>query len=346
MLANYNLAGVDSFLPSIVRFHELPAQTAAIQPQYTSALSFHQQTTAHQALEALRQLPSDIDDVYYLFVTDSQEKLVGVVTLRQLICAPPGARLFEFMDRWMITLPHDASLEQQAHLMSESRLLALPVVDEKGRLVGAMDASDLIHAMQHESTAEMYHLAGISKDETLSQPAAARSTYRLLWLAANLLIAFSLAWIIHSFGSLLASFMVLAAFLPLVTRIGMQASGQTLTLLVRSIKLGQLPPSSTRQLVSRELLGGLLNGLLIGGLAGFGCWLVQGQAILGVIVAVAVLAAILVASLAGVGVPLACRALKLDPSRAATITVSALADVCGIICLLELTSLAMGMGYL
>jgi magnesium transporter len=328
MLATRTTTGIELLLPSAVRLHEMPvyAETA----RYAPALSFHQQVTAQQATEALRQMQSDVDHIYYLFVTDSSERLVGVVTLRQLICVAPGARLFEFMDRRVISLPYDATLEEQARLMSDAGLLALPVVDEKGRLVGAMDASDLIGALREESTTEMYHLAGLNQDETLERRTTTAAGYRAFWLLSSLVAAFVGAWLISALSSLSGGVASLAVFIPLVVMLGMLAGRQSLTFVAHSLLLGQVRHYRARDVMGREMGASLINGLLIGGTAGLLGWLWQGQVMLGIVAGIAVLGTLLLAALAGAGVPLACKKLDINPARASALLVNAIASLGGL----------------
>jgi magnesium transporter len=337
---------MDLALPPIVRFHELHTPYADSRLAFEPALSFHQQTTAQEAIDALRQLDPQASNVYYLFVTDSQERLVGVVNLHQLLCAAPGARLFEFMERQQITLSHRATLEEQANLMSETGLLALPVVDDQGRLVGAMDSSDLIRTMRDESTAEMYHLAGIQKSENVAQPTASSASYRSAWLLANLGVALLLAWFISGFAQVITSAVVLVALLPLVLRPAQHAAMQGATMTVRSLALGQITLHNSRAMLSREMLGGLFNGLVLGGVASLVGWLWQGSMLLGMLVGLAVLVNLVLAVLAGVGVPLLCKAWNIDPTRMSGLAVTTITDICGLACLLGMGALALSAGYL
>lgn len=339
MLATHTTTGMELFLPPMVRFHDTSDQGALNRLRYAPALSFAQQTTAQQAIDALRQMPPEVDTIYYLFVTDYNDRLVGVVSLRQLLRAAPGARLFEFMDQRLLTLPHNATLEEQAHLMSESGLLALPVVDEKGRLVGAMDAGDLIRAAQRDATAQMYHLAGVSQTEPVAQPAVASMGYRSLWLLASLAVAVLMAGVVGLFENVIHNIAVLAVFMPLVMRQGGQAGIQTLTRTVRSLALGQIHRQNTCLAVQYELGTGLLNALLMGGLTGLigGFW--QGQVVPGLVVGVSVGVTILLASLAGASVPLICKMLHIDPSRVSSLAVGTIVELCGLTCLLGLGAL-------
>lgn len=346
MLATHTNTGMDLFLPPVVHFHDVPIHSAATRLNASPALSFHQQTTAQQALDALRQMQAEGSNIYYLFVTDSHERLVGVVSLYQLLCAAPGARLFEFMDQRQVTLPHNATLEQQAHLMSESGLLALPVIDDKGRLIGAMDVSDLIRAMQQESTAEMYHLAGIKADETAERPSAASDSYRTSWLLGHLLIGLVIAALISGFQSTIASVALLVAFMPLAGKIGGQVGRQTLTFMIRSLSLGQINSDNTRHILNRELQSAFINGLAIGSLATLIGWVWQGQMMLGLVLGVAVLGSIILAALAGVLVPLICQALHIKPARLSALVVNAATDIFGFAAFLGLAALALHLGYL
>jgi magnesium transporter len=249
------------------------------------------------------------------------------------------------MDRRKIALPHNATLEEQAHLMSESGLLALPVVDEQGRLIGAMDAGDMIRSVVQESTAEIHHLAGLDRDETLQQTTAT-TAYRSFWLLSSLLVAFLLAWLISGFTQVISSAVLLVALLPLAMRPGGQAGVQTLTFVTRALTLGKIGACDIRRVIGRELLLALLNGMIIGGLASLGGWLWQGQAVAGLVIGVAVFAHLVLAALIGAGVPLVCRAMNIDPTRVSSMVVSAATDACGIALMLSIATLALQMGYL
>jgi magnesium transporter len=233
--------------------------------------------------------------------------------------------------------------------MSDSGLLALPIVDEKGRLIGALDACDIIRAMEQESTSGMYHLAGLAGHETAEQTditSATSAGYRTLWLLGNLAIAFLLAWIISSFSSIIAGAAILAAFIPLSLRAAGQAGMQSLTFIVRSLSLGQVDADNQRHILHREMMNGLINGLLMGGVAGVlvGFW--QGSVVAGLIIGVAVLVNLLLAVVAGTSVPLLCKALHINPSRVSALLVTTLTDMGGLVLLFGLATLALQYGYL
>lgn len=313
---------------------------------YAPALSFPQYVTAQQVIDALRQMRPDAESVYYLFVTGMAGRLVGVVSLRQLVVAAPDARLEQLMNSNVIVLPEDLPAEEQARILGDSGLLALPVVDSNGRLVGALDAGDIIDIVEDEATEDMYLLAGVSKDEEIKQPVIHAARKRVFWLAINTATAFLAASVVSGFQEVIAQAAILAAFMPVVAGQGGNAGTQTLTFIVRSLALGEVDFTNARRTLLRELTIGLTNGLCIGTLVGTIGWLWQGNIALGVIIAVAMLANLMLASTVGVVVPFTLRALKIDPALASSIFVTATTDTCGFLIFLGLGMTALNMGYL
>lgn len=313
---------------------------------YAPALSFPQHASAGQVIAALRQLRPEAESAYYLFVTDAQGRLAGVVSLRQLVVAAPEARLDSMMDRDVAALPADLPPEEQAHILSASGLLALPVVNSEGRLVGARDAGELLDAVEEGATEDMYLLAGVNKDEEIERPIGRAARDRVFWLMINTATAFLAAFVVSSFESVIAQAAILAAFMPVVAGQGGNAGTQTLTFIVRSLALGEVSLANARRTLLRELAIGLCNGLCIGSLVGAIGWLWQGNPALGAIIALAMLANLLLASLAGVLVPLGLRALRIDPALASSVFVTATTDTCGFLIFLGLGMLALQMGYL
>jgi magnesium transporter len=346
MIAIRTTAELDAFRPFVAQKSDRPVEINDARLSYAPALRFPQHATAQQAIEALRQLQPDAHSVYYLFVTDAKDRLVGVVGLRELVTAAPETRLVELMDRHVQTLPHDADLEAQVDILAESGLPALPVVDADGRLVGAIDASDLIAAVEEEATEDMYRLAGVNKDEEIERPLARAAWDRAFWLMINMATAFLAAWVVSSFENVIAQAAILAAFMPVVAGQGGNAGTQTLTFIVRSLALGEVTFTNARRTLGRELLIGISNGLTIGLLVGVLGYVWQGSLALGVIVGVAMLGNLFMAALAGVLVPLTLKAVRIDPALASSIFVTTVTDVCGFFFFLGLGAMALQMGYL
>ncbi len=333
-------AGVSIVLPPIVRLHDqAPATSTHIAP----ALSFPQQATVQEAIEALREMQSSVECIYYLFVTDVNEHLVGVISLRDLLLAAPAARLFEIMDRRAFSLASDATLEEQAHLIGETGLLALPVVDERGRLIGAMDVTDIIVALEQRSTANACQLVGVSPHEQLDAPLFARVAPRFVWQGTALLVSLLLAWVVLRTSTATATGLALLAFIPLLRQSGL-VGRQAATLTTRWLDLGVLHPrqwASIGRVWRHELLlagmcavpAALLAGVLVG------AWLGTSA---GILIGVTLLASMLLSATLAVLLPVLYRRLHIDAQRLPAEALHLLSDICGILLFIALSLVLMG----
>ncbi len=341
MLATRTAPGLEVFRPAAVRVHEVPATARPECLPYAPALSFPQHITAQKAVNAIRDMPADTMSVYYLFVTDYAEHLVGVVSLQQLIAAPPGAQLFEIMDRRIITLPYDATLEEQAHMMGTTGLMALPVIDEDGHLVGALDTTNLVQAVNAEATRQMYLLAGLQQDDSLEHPLLSVVASRAFWLLATMGTLFVAVLLVGAYQQTIAHIALVAALIPLVLGLSNAASQQTLTGMVRSLALGTIGTADTRRVLAREAAISAINGLLCGTLAGLLVWFWQGSAALALVVGVTLMLTLVVGVISGALVPLLFKHVRHNPARGASLLVATTTSLCGLALLLGLANLAL-----
>ncbi len=292
-------------------------------------ITFRGSMTAAQAIEILRRNRPDEETAYYLFVTDDAERLIGVVSLRRLVVAPPEARLAEFMQQDLITADVDTDQEECARILAKYDLLALPIVDDDQRLVGVVTADDVIDVLEEEATEDIYHLANVSAEEDVSDSVVTTSRRRLLWLMVNLPTAVLAAVVVSFFEGTIEQVAVLAVFAPLITGMGGNAGIQTLTLIVRSIALGQLGLRDGWHTLRRELMVGLVNGICFGLLVAAIGYVWKGLPILGLVAGLAMLANMLMAAIAGTIVPLFLKFMKADPALASGVIVTTFTDITG-----------------
>ena len=292
-------------------------------------ITFRGTMTAAQAIDLLRRTRPDEETAYYLFVTDAAERLIGVVSLRQLVVAAPEATLQSFMNHDLITADVDTDQEECARILAKYDLLALPIVDDDQRLVGVVTADDVIDVLEEEATEDIYHLANVSAEEDVDDSVVTASRRRLTWLMVNLPTAVLAAWVVSFFEGTIAQVAVLAVFAPMITGMGGNAGIQTLTLIVRSIALGQLSLRDARRTLGHEVLVGLINGICFGLLVGTIGYVWRGQAMLGLIAGTAMLANMVVAAIAGTLVPLFLKLIKADPALASGVIVTSFTDVTG-----------------
>lgn len=297
--------------------------------------------TVSQAIDYLRDLDLGDEEHYYLYVVDRFGKLLGVVGLRPLITSRPTTRVGEIMDTSVISVPLGTDQETCARLLSRYGILALPVVDDGGKLVGVITYDDLVEVLENEETEDIYALSNIGPDSDLTvwSPLRLMVRRRLPWLYINLGSAFFAAFVISQFQGLYAQVAVLAVFQSVVAALGGNAGTQALAIIVRGLALGELQFNQVRRVLVRELGIGVLHGTLIGmGVALIaGLW--DGNPWLGLVIGVATLGNLIIGGLAGTLVPLTLRALKLDPALASSVLVTMITDSGGFALFLGLASL-------
>ena len=296
---------------------------------------------AKEALQELRRVEPVTDSVYYLFVTDRQGILQGVVGLRDLVVAPPETVVEAMMDPNVISVPVTADQEICARTLSRYGFLALPVVDEDGLLVGVITADDLIEVAEDEATEDMYRMVGISGEEQVLGPLRDSVLKRLPWLAINMVTLFIAITVVDAFEPVIASFVVLATFLPLVSGEGGNAGSQTTTVIVRGIALGEIDERSGLRTLGKESVAALINGTIVGLGTGLAIYLWKGQWLIGLAVFLAMILNFLMAALAGVLVPLGLKVLKVDPALASAAFVTGITDTMGFLFFLGIATMLM-----
>lgn len=298
--------------------------------------------TIQECQEILRaRAEIETPDISYLYVTDPQQKFLGVISLRDLVFRKPERRIQEIMKASSAFIRVDADQEEIARQFEHYHYLGLPVLDHEGRLVGVVRANDVIEVAQHEATEDMQLMVGLSGEERALTPWNKSIRTRLPWLLVNLATAFLAAGVVGYFESTIAQWTVLAIFLPIVAGQGGNAGAQTLTVIIRDLALGEISPGDGKKALAKELLLGLANGLAIGLVVGFIGYAWKGQPLLGVVVGVAMLLNMLAAALSGVLIPFGLRAAKIDPALASSIFVTTVTDVAGFFFFLGLATLAM-----
>ncbi len=295
--------------------------------------------TVGQALTVLRQAQPVDDLSYYLYVTDADNRLVGVVSLRQLVTADLTTPLAQIMHRDVISVPVDADQEEVARVLSRYGLLSVPTVDAAGRLVGAITADDVIDVIQEEATEDLYRLANLDTEEDLADSVWRSSRRRLLWLFINLPTAILAGFVVSQFTGIIQLVPILAAFVPIIAGQGGNAGIQTLTLIVRSLALGEISLRDSWRTLAREAVIGVFNGVIFGLAVGALGMFWQQNFMIGIVVGGAMMLNLIGAAISGTLVPLGLRLFKIDPALASGVIVTTVTDVTGNLCLLGLATL-------
>jgi magnesium transporter len=305
-------------------------------------IALHKDMTAEEAIAFLRATKPLAEEAYYLYVLDGQSRLQGVVNLRQLVTSDPKARIEDVMETDVASVHPDTDQEEAARLLQHYRLRSLPVVDEAGVLSGIITADDVIDVIQEEATEDMYRMAGLPGDESIYAPVMVSARKRIPWLIANLVTAALAGGMVAIFEGTIEKAAALAVFMPIVAGQGGNAGIQTVTMVVRSIALGEVEPRDARTVLAKELTLGLIRGVLFGVIVGVVAFAWQGEWAWGVVVGGAMLLNMIVAGLMGTFIPLGMKALKLDPAIASGVFLTAFTDVLGFLFLLGFATILIG----
>jgi magnesium transporter len=295
-------------------------------------------TTTPNALDQLRLLGADAEDINSVLVVDDQQRLVGSLSVTRLALARSSAMIGDIMDGTVHSVSAETDQEECAKVIQRYNLSLLPVVDGKGRLSGVVLAEDLMDVVTEEATEDMFRIASVG-GERIAGPLSNSLRSRLPWLYINLATAFLAAVMVSLFEDTISRVVALAVFLPVVASQGGIGGTQTVTLVVRSMALGEVPRRLGLRLLARELALGLIHGVALGIVVGFVAYLWKGNFTLGVVLGLAMLGNMLVAGMFGAGVPLLLRHLRMDPAVSSAVFVTTFTDVIGFVLFLGLAAL-------
>jgi magnesium transporter len=292
-------------------------------------VALHKDMTVGEAMTLLRARKPLAEEAYYLYVLDADNRLQGVVNLRQLIVADPQTKIEDVMTRDVVSVRPDTDQEEAANLLQHYRLRALPVVDQDGVLSGIITSDDIIDVIQEEATEDMYKMAGVGVKEWAFSPLGESIQRRVPWLTFNMAWAFAGAIVISLFEGTIEKVAALAIFMPMIAGQAGNAGIQTSTIMVRSMALGEVEPGDVAKLLGKEWALGAIKGLIFGTALGIVAWLWQGNEWLGFVAGFALFCNMLVAATAGVLIPMTMRRLGFDPATIAGVFDTMLTDLAG-----------------
>ncbi|HQR36186.1 MAG TPA: magnesium transporter [Blastocatellia bacterium] len=299
--------------------------------------------TVAEAISAIQRASSDIELVFYLYIVDDRNHLVGVSSLRQLLLVPPTTPLKKIMSGDVISVGTDTDQEEVARVVARYNLLGVPVVDQENKLVGVVTVDDVLDVIREEATEDIYALAGVSSEESVKSPPLRSVRLRLPWLVVNLATAFLAASVINAFEATIEKVVVLASLQSIVAGMGGNAATQTLTVIVRGLALGEVTLENSRRVLIKEILVGVTNGLVNGFIASMVIWLWFGfsvkMLIIGGVIAAALVINLVIAAISGTVIPLVLKKLNADPALASTVFVTTCTDVGGFLSFLGLATL-------
>jgi magnesium transporter len=293
--------------------------------------SLNQDLTVREAIEAV-QGAEDVEMVFYLYVTDEHDHLVGVLSLRQLLTVPPRKQLRDIMTREVISVRTDVDQEEVAQLVAKYNVLAIPVVDDTNKLMGLITVDDVIDVMRQEATEDIYKMAGASEEEHLYGYRAFKiARLRLPWLVTNLFGGVITGYLMWQFKATLAEVLALISFIPVITGMGGNVGGQSATIVVRGFATGRIELSTLRQVFYKEVRVGLIMGAVCGLTVGLVAFAWHHNPYLGLVVGLAMATAMTVAASMGVLATSFFKRIGIDPAIASSPFVQTANDITGIL---------------
>ncbi len=281
----------------------------------TEIAALRRQWTAAEALEYLRSL-TEAETIHYLYVVDRENYLLGVVPLRNLLMARPSATVENLMTPDVVAVPVTADQEQLAEFISRYDYFAIPVVDDDGRLLGVVTVDDALDVLAEETTEDIQRLGG---SEPLDNPYFAVSVLqvvrkRIVWLLLLFVASLFTSTVIRSFEGLLATVVVLNAFIPLITGTGGNAGSQTVTTVIRALAVEDVRLSDVGRAWRREAAVGLILGLILGVVGALVGVLIGSDLRVGFIIGATLPVVVVWANSVATLVPLTAERLKIDPT--------------------------------
>ena len=286
-------------------------------------------------LRLRRDLPATTDS---LIVVNSRDEYLGSLSLTKLLTADPTVTVREIMNTEVPAIHVGDADTEVARLFSERDLISAPVVDDNGCLVGRITIDDVVDVIIEDAEEALLAPAGLVVDEDTFAPVRRAVRRRAVWLGINLVTALMAAAVISLFEETIIKVVALAVLMPIVASMGGIAGTQTLTLVIRGQATGQLGRGNLLWMLNREFVIAALNGLLWATFVGCGASYVFEDTKLGMIIAVAMVATILIAAVAGSLLPSLLRRLDIDPAIAGGVVLTTITDVAGFFIFLGLAS--------
>ena len=292
----------------------------------------NQNTTIKAAIAQLQSYPEN-EKVFYVYVVDDKEKLMGVISLRNLVASKSTKKLREIMIKDIHAVTSDTDQEDVAKIVAQYNYLALPVVNKQNRFLGIVTIDDIVDIIRQEASEDFLQMAGVGKDrEILLKSPLENAQSRAPWIFASLIGGICAAAIIESFGDLLKEMIVLAAFIPVIIGIGGNIGTQSSTIVVRGLATGRVDVSNAINLMVKEIIVGAILGALYGTLIGFTADFITGNEVtnLGLVIGLSIACSMIIATAVGASVPLLLKKLGFDPAISTGPFVTTAIDILGV----------------
>ena len=349
------LAELAPDLPKEVVHEVLESLDAEERAQVVSALSYEENevgalmdfemvsiradVSCEVVLRYLRRFESLPDHTDKIFVVDDNDVLQGVLPIRSLLVSDPEELVENVMSTDVVRFRPEDDVEEAAAAFERYDLVTAPVVDNNKKLIGRITVDEMLDVIREESEADMLNMAGLKEEEDLFAPVIDSFKNRWMWLVINLCTAFVASRVIGMFEGSIEKIVALAALMPIVAGIGGNSGNQTITMIVRSLAMGQLNLSQSGRLLRKEFGVALLNGIIWGSVMGVVSYLLYGSIGIGLVMVAAMTLNLVLAATMGVLIPVIMEKFGRDPALGSSVLITAVTDSGGFMIFLGLATI-------
>jgi len=308
----------------------------------TDTITLRPEVTVDVVLRYLRlkaELPEATDSFY---VVDRNDIFIGAVSLSALVTSQPETNVSTLINNNVEVITAEMAVTEVAQLFERHDWFSAPVIDNKGHLLGRITIDDVVDIIREDAEHSMMSMAGLGDEADTFAPVVKSTQQRSVWLGVNLITALLAVAVTSLFDDILGQLTILAILNSLVPSMGGVAGNQTLTLVIRGMALGHIGDSNTKELLTKELAVGFLNGLIWALLIATVVAIWKQDLTLGSVIAFAMLMNLTAAGLAGVSIPLVLKKINIDPALAGGVLLTTITDVVGIFAFLGTATLMLG----
>lgn len=297
----------------------------------TEFVALYKTKTVVEAMQQLKEEAPGAETIYYLYVLDEDKRIVGVLSLRDLIVADNQVKIEEIMSEKIVKVSVAKDQEEIAQMFRDYDFLALPVVDFQDHLLGIITVDDILDVMEEEASEDFSQLAGISEEVKPDDSPFDAAKKRLPWLVILLFLGMFTASLIGQFEETLNQVAVLAIFIPLIGGMAGNTGTQALAVAIRGLSNGEYGNQGKMRLIARETTTGLITGAVCGIVIAVVIYFWKADIYLGIIVGVSIMASLIVATLSGALVPIVMDRLNVDPAVASGPFITTINDIISIL---------------
>ncbi|MBU3110974.1 magnesium transporter [Clostridium lacusfryxellense] len=305
----------------------------------TEFIMVKENMTIGQTLNYLQKEATEAETSYYIYVVGDNALLKGVISLKDIVLSNFDVKVSDIMNSTAMSVPVDMDQEEVGHIFEKYGFLTMPVVDDSMHILGIITADDIMEILSDEHTEDLYRLAGLKENEKVTGSLKDSVSSRLPWLFVNLITAILAAATVSIFQGTIQKVVALAVFMPIVAGMGGNAGTQTLTIIIRSIALGEIDSKNSRKILLKEFGVGLCTGVSVGAAVALIGYFWEKNIIFGVVIGLSMVLNMMAATISGFAVPVILKKFNIDPALASAVFVTTVTDVLGFFFFLGLATL-------